>query len=518
MTRQHLCDLLQQPAELPPAALLGHFQEQLKGLRELLQQDGLAKPVRNRAVSQLADLEATELQPVIAELEALARADSLGREIESELQRGAPSDVVTLLCRKLETQLALIPREDERLPIEKRLAEFVARSRPPAPPAVASTPPMAPAGEIGNRIDSYFAQIKLEQAKPVPAHGRVKLWLEKIEPLLEQVPQVDKRIAFEERLVEVQYWLKGESRAPWATMKSASPRPPATLPVQPQSRAASPEAPATTKAEPGPALPSPGEVLELVPRAPEGTLRQAGVPLRFVARARFVLGRQRSKTDFTTWFLPTSPENQQKTDSISRVNTTFFLKGSQIWVQDGEVMEDAKSRPSAGTVIDGQALGSGPVQLHFAKERRLRLGQAAYELGVVHLPATDPVGPMLAVRDPGDTDSCRATVRLSGRPTGCLRFKAISSREVPVMATWIFSEASIGADPTNAIFLEGLALPPVALRVFFAHAGFWIAVPAGSSCEVKLDEKSIAAGRFFPLGTLHTLKLGSLTFDLKITN
>lgn len=259
-------------------------------------------------------------------------------------------------------------------------------------------------------------------------------------------------------------------------------------------------------------------MLEMTPRALEGTLRQAGVPLRFVARPRFVLGRQRSKTDFTTWFLPSSPENQQKTDSISRVNTTFFLKGTQIWVQDGELTEDAKSRPSAGTVIDGQALGSGPVQLHFAKERRLRVGQAAYELGIVHLPATEPVGPGLAAADPGDTESSRATVRLPSRPTGCLRFKAVSSREVPVMATWIFSEASIGADGTNAIVLEGLALPPVALRVFFAHGGFWLAVPTGSPCAVQLDEKAVTAGRFFALGVTHTLKLGPLVFDLKVSN
>jgi len=183
--------------------------------------------------------------------------------------------------------------------------------------------------------------------------------------------------------------------------------------------------------------------LQLLPRPAEGSATPPSPPIHFIARPRFVLGRRLASVDFVAVFFPESPENRQKTEMISRINTTLFLKGNQILLLDGEIVEEGKFKASTnGTILDGQTV-TAPVQVNFTKERRIRLGQSGFELAVLQLPAVAPGGPLTP---PTATLSTQPTLILSQRPLGCLRFRPVSCRDVRVAAVWIFSEAVVGSD------------------------------------------------------------------------
>jgi len=194
--------------------------------------------------------------------------------------------------------------------------------------------------------------------------------------------------------------------------------------------------------------PVPGVMLKLLPQSGKDGGKPPGPPIHLVARPRFVLGRRLESVDFAAFFFPDNPENRQKTMVISRVNTTLFLKGNQILVQDGEMVEESKFKASMnGTIIDGHTITTA-VPIDFTKERRLWLGQSGYELTVVHMPAVAPGGPLIP---PTATFSTQPTRVLSQRPLGCLRFRSVSCSEVRVDAVWMFSEAVIGSDSHSII-------------------------------------------------------------------
>jgi hypothetical protein len=257
-----------------------------------------------------------------------------------------------------------------------------------------------------------------------------------------------------------------------------------------------------------------GSLLKLVPPPPKGAGSQAGPPIHLVARPRFVLGRRLESVDFAACFFPDNPENRQKTMVISRVNTTLFLKGNQILVQDGELVEESKFKASMnGTVIDGKSITTA-VSIDFTKERRLWLGQSGYELAVVQLPAVAPGGPLIP---PTATLSTQPTMLLSQRPLGCLRFRPVSCREVRVAAVWMFSEAAVGADAQSAVILEGPGIPPLAARFHHWKDGFWLEVPLEGKSVVTLDGRQRAPGDVVPLQALHQLGIGLLNYELNVS-
>lgn len=501
MTRLELSHLLGLPEEATATALLAAQAARVAELRERLQQENLPKPVKIMLTREVQELESPDCGALIAQLEQVGRAESLLHGIEDEMAKsGWTRGVVELLCRKLEPLVPGIPEENERLKFEKRLIEIAekikANAPPPPPPtfsvsAEGSTPPL----DVPARLGSYFAEISTERAKPVPARGVVRLWLQKIGTLIEQLPDDSVRLGYEKRVVEIEYWLDG-SQPPWPKAAKAEPKP---------------------AGRPQPAQqPVAGTLLQLLPKATAGTLRRIGAPIHFVARPRFILGRQRSKVDFLTWFLPATPANQQKTDSISRVNTTLFVKNTHLWIQDGEVLEEGKTKPSVGTVVDGQTLTTAPLQLNFSKERVLKLGLPGYELRVLHLPAVAPEGPQTGP-DAREATSSEATVRLPAGPFGCVRFQSVSCKEVEVLAVWLFSEAALGAEAGCAVVLEGAGLPPVALRVHYWEHGFWLVVPGTGKSKVALDGQPLEGGSVHALQAAHQLTLGSLQYELKVS-
>jgi hypothetical protein len=257
-----------------------------------------------------------------------------------------------------------------------------------------------------------------------------------------------------------------------------------------------------------------GVLLKLIPSPLKGSGQPPGPPIHLVARPRFVLGRRLESVDFAACFFPDNPENRQKTMVISRVNTTLFLKGNQILVQDGELVEESKFKASMnGTVIDGKTITTA-VPIDFTKERRLWLGQSGYEMTVVQLPAVAPGGPLIP---PTATLSTHPTMVLSQRPLGCLRFRPVACREVRVAAVWMFSEAAIGTDAQSAVVLDAPGVPPLAVRFHHWKDGFWLEVPLEGKSVVILDGRQRAAGDVVPLQALHQLGLGPLNYELHVS-
>lgn len=386
--------------------------------------------------------------------------------------------------------------------------------------------------EIIGRAETYFAEIAAEIAKPNAVRGVIRLCLSRIKPLVPEIKDEAVRFGFEKRIIEIEERLGPErkpsaavpSMPPFASIPSPPPppasAPPAAAPTAPppsELRAAGPTSPAAPKPVPKPSALSPtrGTLLQLVPVRIEGTLRQPAPPIHLVARPRFVLGRRRASVDFATVFLPENEANRQKNETISRVNTTFFLKGNQIWVQDGEVLAEGKVKPSTnGTIIDGQSI-TAAIALNFAKERRLKLGQFGYELAVLQLPAVSPDGPLAVPA--AITISTQPTQMVPQRPLGCLRFLPVTCREVVVTAVWLLSEATLGSAPQCAVRLEQPGLPPVAVRFHHWQDGFWLEVPAGGASAVALDEHRLAAGEVLPLQPAHVIRLGNLNYELRIS-
>ena len=518
--RSDLCALLELSPETPALELVGARTQRLVDLQEFLRNDDLPKLVKVKIRRDIEELESPEARQLASELEHLIKADKLAAEIAAEFSKATWSPgVVELLCQKLAPLVPAIVDESERLRFEKKIVEFVEKQRARQSPQVTpdsirssqpaerneiseegSTPPH----DVAARLQSYFAEISVERAKPRPARGVVRLWLRKIEALIDLLEDEVSRLSYEKRLVEVEYWLEG-SHPPWGSKEIPDPVPPPN-----------PGTPPNPVAPPRPIVkPCTGTLLQFLPKALEGTLRRKCPPIHFIARSRFILGRQRNKSDFVTWFLPNSTANQQKTDTISRVNTTLFSKGNQLWIQDGEILPEGKSKPSVGTVVDGQAITAAPLQLNFTKERTLRIGQSGYEIKAIHLPAVAPEGPLSGVPDATNTGGDE-TVIVNARPYGSMRFQSVSCSEVEVLPVWLFSDATIGSDVNCAVPLEGYGLPLLALRVHFWEQGFWLTLPGKSQCIVKLDGIQIAEEEAMALQSSHTLDLGALQFELKV--
>lgn len=515
MTREELCDLLVLPGSTPAAELAQARTRRAVEIQDLLRQDDLPKPVKIKLQQERAMLESAD--GLGAELEIIGRIEAFFAEIAAELAKPGPVRGVVRLCLgRLKPLILEVKDEATRFGYEKQLVEIEERLSRIIDPGDKS----ADRGALADRIEAYFAEVAAELAKPDPGRGVIRLCLGKLKPLVEEIKDEAARYGFEKRLVQIEDRLGLRvSTAPFLFAKDRK------LPggktddkggAGPAPWESGGPMPAPPPAPPSGAAPAPvrGTLLQLTPARVEGTLRQPGPPVHLVAKPRFLLGRRRASVDFVTWFLPENAENRQKTDTISRVNTTLFLKGNQIWVQDGELLENGKTKPSAhGTIIDGQAITTAHA-LNFTKERRLKFGQYGYELAAVQLPAVSPGGPRAT---PAATLSTQPTQALPQRPLGCVRFLPITCREVYVAAVWMFSEASLGSGAQCAVRLDSPNLPPVAVRFHHWQDGFWLEVPAGGKSVVTLDGRELAAGAAVPLQAVHQLRLGDFEYELRVS-
>ena len=546
MTREDLCQFLNLPPDTPPAALLQARAARMAEVQAALGETGLPKPVKMKLLQEAAWL--ASAGDLVVQLEITVKIETYFGDIKAEQAKpGASRGVIRLCLGKLKPLILEVKDETARFDFEKRVVEIEERlvldvkpqpARPsgaseppcavpasvprrPSTPPVAAPPPV-PRPEVVARLEAYFVEIDAEMAKPKISRAVVQRCMDGIGSLLGQIPDETARKGYEKRIAQLEDRLS-RTRSPFDSQregKGAGPAVPPAVPAvaggpgQPRSPQPIPEAAAPPKA--GEKLVR-GTLLQLIPTRGQGTLRKAGTPIHLVARSCFLLGRRRTSVDFVTAFLPENAENRLKTDTISRTNTTFFVKDNQIWVHDGGLLADGKIKPSMnGSFIDGQAI-SAPVALDFAKERRLKLGQFGFELAGQHLAAIAPEGPLVAAAAAAAGPSTRPTQRAPQRPLGCLRFQSLTCREITVEAVWLLSEATFGSDARCAVRLERPGMPATAARVHFWQDAFWLEVPRGGKSVVVLDDRPLAAGEVVALRSAHALRLGDQSYELRIS-
>jgi len=60
-------------------------------------------------------------------------------------------------------------------------------------------------------------------------------------------------------------------------------------------------------------------------------------------------------------------------------------------------------------------------------------------------------------------------------------------------------------------------LPPVAARVHYWQERFWLELPVGAKSMVTLDERALAVGEVVALQSAHSLQLGDLHYELRLS-
>ncbi len=237
-----------------------------------------------------------------------------------------------------------------------------------------------------------------------------------------------------------------------------------------------------------------GTLLRLVPV--EGS---SALPVDFVARPRFRLGRARQEADWVAWVLPRTPENDEKTRRISKVHTVFEATPAGIQIADGG--------SANGTALDGQTLSSGS-RVPFSGHARLKLA-GVYPLEAEHLGAD-------ASRSL-DIDNLALWVGPAAAPVvpaaGAVRFTPAPPMPAVHAAVWLLSEASFGSSRSNAWTVTGVA--EIQGR-FYHHRGcFWLKDEAPNDW-VKINNTSISPSHIIPLVNGQRLRVGAAEFQVEI--
>lgn len=444
MTRDDLCQLLSLPADTAAGQLVRSRQQRLAEIEEQFQTGALTKPVKIKLSRERDELESAA--GLLPELELVDRIEGKFAEIAAEFAKPRWVGAVIRFCTdELAPQIARVQDEAHRHAFNKQLLLVKDRLATPPEAEPQSAPPPAPPSPPPPRMEAPAKAVPAVQAPVAP-------------PVVARSNELPKR----------------GSQRPFDTV------PPFAGPVM-----------------------STGCVLRLIPQAVSPGARTTA-PIHFVHRGCFMLGRQDTGVDFPTRFLPRSVRHDEMTDTISRINTTFSLHEGGLFIQDGVVTPTGEIKPSnSGTFIDGRRI-TAPVELSFASERRLRVGQMPYELSVLHLPG-GPTGGGTPPRPAG-----------GGELSGCLRFRAITCPEVPVQAVWIFTEATLGSSPQCAVQLGVAGMPAVALKINWRDGRFHLELPLGGLSSALLDTHRLAWGDTVPLGEKHDLQIGPLRYKVRV--
>jgi hypothetical protein len=254
---------------------------------------------------------------------------------------------------------------------------------------------------------------------------------------------------------------------------------------------------------PQPAAPDPGLVLRLVPQAGGAATAQMTPPLRIVARPRFLLGKELLQSASLADFLAPNSFGP-----VGRVQAVLTLRDDEILIQDG----NGEKKSVNGTKLDDEALPAAPVPASFAHDRTLLLA-TVFSLTARHLPGDAPAGPPLgsAIKV-----SVNRTVQVRNL-TGAMRFAPTGGLPLPVVALWLFTDATIGTAPACAVCLPATGLAEMHARVHHWQGGFWIE-NLRSGPGVGLGDRALPKGEAVPLHQGDVLKLGNVAYDVHLEN
>lgn len=423
---------------------------------------------------------------------AFLRAAFAEREITRPRLGALLADVQTAAAA-LRDVAARTQADVELAGLEHEIVAFLAIPIVPPPP-----PPEDPTEKILSEKIAALTSA-LEQGN----RFRAPLLLETARELATVLRNSSARVCFEAELAalaqRVEELLAPPPPAPPPLPPPPAPRslPPPPLPPPPDPIDATVSEPPT---EAPPAKPDLGLVLMLVPKA--GTAFTGPIPatLRFVARPRFLLGREMTDApSLADYLVPNAFK------PVSRIHVTFNLKNDEIMIQDGS---PEKGRTPNGSKLDDEALTASPQPASFGQERTLLLG-TVFSLSAQHLPGEATEGPPL-----GDTikNSLNRTAVIRSL-TGAMRFQGKADLPVPYTAVWLFSDATIGSAAGAAVVLPQAGLAEQHARVHHWQDGFWIE-NLRSGAAVRIGDRPLTKGEAAALRSGDVLTLGSVSYDV----
>ncbi len=241
----------------------------------------------------------------------------------------------------------------------------------------------------------------------------------------------------------------------------------------------------------------PGNVLKLTP-APDSGIRA----IHFIALPQFLLGRSRKRANLVTWFHPiTLPQNEDKTQHLSKVHVTAKHEQGQVFVQD--------TGSRCGTTIDGMSM---PPFNWLPLKQRAILGLAnEYFVDVKHTPSGCPQGPQIVNLSlwPGMSDPQPVT------PMGAVSLKPRDMELAHHEAVWLFSDVSFGSNAYNPIVMNIEGLAPIQGRFHHYKGCFWLECLV-SNYALHLNSIVLSDREIVPLMDGLELKIGHTSYRVEI--
>ncbi|MBM3855803.1 MAG: hypothetical protein FJ399_22065, partial [Verrucomicrobia bacterium] len=171
-----------------------------------------------------------------------------------------------------------------------------------------------------------------------------------------------------------------------------------------------------------------------------------------MARPRFLLGREESERNSRADFLAPKSFGQ-----VGRVNVTLSRKNDEIFIQDG----DGQKKSTNGSKLDDEILPASAVPASFKRDRTILLS-TVFSLTARHLLGEAPGGPPIDAQ--GQSLELGRTIAISTL-TGAMRFLPVGELPMPVIAVWLFTDATLGSLPTCAVALRNTGLAETQARV-----------------------------------------------------
>lgn len=242
----------------------------------------------------------------------------------------------------------------------------------------------------------------------------------------------------------------------------------------------------------------PGTCLKLVP------LEDGGREVRLIARPDFKLGRDEEEADYLTVFWPLTKKNIERSCTISRVHLVCELVGTKLTVRDlcqfagAAWNEDPLPREEA-------------VAIESAGE--LRIGDG-YMLEVFPVLNANQIRPPTIVNEGKWRGP--APPRKPPQVPGAVRFRPLNTQPPPWDAVWMFTEATFGSDPSNAVLIEVPGIQPEHGCFHHYRGCFWLQ-SAGKEAPVLVNDRLCEAGQIAPLATYQVLQLGEERYRVEIS-
>ena len=241
-----------------------------------------------------------------------------------------------------------------------------------------------------------------------------------------------------------------------------------------------------------------GDVLRLIPGG-------AAPPIHLVARPQFRIGRSHTQADWIARIQPATPENERRTNNLSRVHVLGELSGGKPALRDG----NGEHASVNGSTFDALPLAADqltPVR----HEALLRLGE--------HF--TLKVLPLLAA---GDDFLVENLAEWSGfgrgepvpEPHGAVVFAPPAVEPIQQEAVWMFTRLDFCLRR-----LGGLEWMPPSRKnpaSFLRYGGcFWLVNAGLPTGAVRLGVDTLERGEAAPLTSGQTLQLGAERFTLEL--